>query len=560
ANAAWASNEIKEAWTLAGDALLAQPDGRAAQPASDLLILCTRAQLNGKLPDGTVIEGGGGSEFGLPLSSGVLTAWATNAALYGGVAEVQGLLKQLGGKLPSKDIPDLLQARATISAAAGDVAALNALVSSPQFAQSPVETRAEVRFLLAKLLRAKKQWNAALEQYRALAELNSAHKAEALLGRYLVLKEVQEPLNLDVAVPLLEDCIKASQSDETTGGLNTVVKALEELVPLLISGNRDSDVRRLLADTELPPDRTDDLTSPKLIDITNTIDQLLALQNYWNDYVSSGTEKKKQFNNWTYYELADADEFLPSVGPPELWAELITDFLAGLGLGVEATEAASMMNGDQQSQILHYNILRFHQDWYDLPRLQWEATELLEGGRLTDARVLDYALEQAYPTPHKEIVDKVAKSTGVDSALIYAVMKKESNFKPDAVSGVGATGLMQLMPGTARMMANSRGLKAAPLTDPEVNIPLGAAYLDNLQDELAGKIAPPGPGESEHDALIRAVLHSYNAGPGNYAKWRGLYPNSDAVLLADLIPNEENEEFGKRVWKYYLIYKWRLSQ
>jgi soluble lytic murein transglycosylase len=174
--------------------------------------------------------------------------------------------------------------------------------------------------------------------------------------------------------------------------------------------------------------------------------------------------------------------------------------------------------------------------------------------------VVRYLLEQAYPTPFSADVDLAAKESGVDPALIYAVMKKESNFKEYAESGVGAVGLMQLTPATASMMANAHGLPRSPLTDSKVNVRLGAAYLASLQNELGPKAAPPGPQEDQHDALIRSVLHCYNGGPGNYAKWRSLYPGADATLLADLVPNEENEGFAKRVWKYYLIYRWRLSQ
>jgi soluble lytic murein transglycosylase len=195
----------------------------------------------------------------------------------------------------------------------------------------------------------------------------------------------------------------------------------------------------------------------------------------------------------------------------------------------------------------------------DPSRQQYYATELLEAGRINDRQVAQYLLAQAYPLPYQDTVKQAASESGVDPALIYAVIKKESNFKSGAVSGVGATGLMQLMPPTARMLANDRGLPDAPLTDPKVNIRLGAAYLSSLQNEIGAAAAPPGLGEDQHDALIRAMLHCYNAGPGNYAKWRKLYPNADATLLADLVPNEENEGFAKRVWKYYLIYKWRLK-
>jgi soluble lytic murein transglycosylase-like protein len=557
ANYYWAKKDVKKAWERAGWALTTRPEDRVAHAAADTLILCARAELTGKLPDGTALEGATPGSFNLPIEKGLFAAWGRNAALFGGAVEVQALLKQLVGKVPASAQADLLLGRATISAAAGDAPAISALIATPQFANASVETRAEVRFLLAKVLHAKKQWNAALEQYRAIAEMESVQTAEALLGRYLVLKEVQEPLNLQVAIPLLEECIRAGQADDSADSFAAMVKAFEELVPLLIDSSRNNEARALLADEKIQDDRTDELSSTELLAREESVRKLRSLLGFWNGYFETSVESAEPVANWSYYELARGADLTPGVQDPEVGAETAADYLAGLALPAEAEEALSV--NALASQALHFNSIYYHSLWYDLPRAQWEATELLESGEITDPKVIEYVLAIAYPTPYREIVDKVAADTGVDPALIYAVMKKESNFKAQAVSGVGATGLMQLMPATARELARNRGLRGEPLTEPEVNIPLGAAYLDTLQGELAGKVAPPGPGEDAHDALVRAMLHSYNAGPANYAKWRGLYPNADATLLTDLIPNEENEEFGKRVWKYYLIYKWRLK-
>ncbi len=127
------------------------------------------------------------------------------------------------------------------------------------------------------------------------------------------------------------------------------------------------------------------------------------------------------------------------------------------------------------------------------------------------------------------------------------MIKKETNFRPDSVSWAGAQGLMQLMPDTARWLNNryGLGLNLDRIMEPAVNIRLGTAYLKSLQDDL---------GESN----VRAVIHAYNGGPGNYRRWKARYP-VDQILFTDLVPNEENEIFAKKVIKYYKVYDWLLG-
>ena len=60
------------------------------------------------------------------------------------------------------------------------------------------------------------------------------------------------------------------------------------------------------------------------------------------------------------------------------------------------------------------------------------------------------------------------------------------------------------------------------------------------------------------ESNVRAVIHAYNGGPGNYRRWRAQYPVNQ-VLFTDLVPNEENETFAKKVIKYYKVYDWLLS-
>jgi soluble lytic murein transglycosylase-like protein len=107
-------------------------------------------------------------------------------------------------------------------------------------------------------------------------------------------------------------------------------------------------------------------------------------------------------------------------------------------------------------------------------------------------------------TSYDEHIRVAAERHGVAAPLLKAVMAVESNFDPGAVSHKGATGLMQLMPGTAR------DLYVADLLDPAQNIDGGARYLRLLQDEF-------------HGDLVR-VLAAYNAGPEAVRRARGAIP------------------------------------
>ena len=103
-----------------------------------------------------------------------------------------------------------------------------------------------------------------------------------------------------------------------------------------------------------------------------------------------------------------------------------------------------------------------------------------------------------------DIIDEAAATYDLDPDLIHAVIQTESNFNPRAESPVGAQGLMQLMP------ILQKELDVADPFDPRQNIMAGAQYLRQLLDK--------------HDGDIALTLASYNAGPGNVAKYKGVPP------------------------------------
>lgn len=154
-----------------------------------------------------------------------------------------------------------------------------------------------------------------------------------------------------------------------------------------------------------------------------------------------------------------------------------------------------------------------------------------------------------YPVPEW----RPSEGLRVDRALLFAFAKQESGFNVHARSPVGAIGLMQLMPATARIVADRRGLdlgrKMQNLTDPGVNLSLGQAYLEMLM------------GSTDIGNNLFLVAASYNAGPGAAIKWLDeVKYNGDPLLFIESIPAAETRLFIERILANFWIYQARLGQ
>jgi soluble lytic murein transglycosylase len=139
-----------------------------------------------------------------------------------------------------------------------------------------------------------------------------------------------------------------------------------------------------------------------------------------------------------------------------------------------------------------------------------------------------------------------------EPALILAIARQESEFDPQAVSPVGARGLMQLMPYTAKTTAARWGLPYSPdmLSDPGANLSIGAAYLEDLITQFNG-------------SYVLAIA-AYNAGPNRAMQWVGDWgdPRSGTVDVVDwveLIPFSETRNYVQRVLENLEVYRYRLA-
>ena len=152
----------------------------------------------------------------------------------------------------------------------------------------------------------------------------------------------------------------------------------------------------------------------------------------------------------------------------------------------------------------------------------------------------DYSLR--YLAPFRSEVEAKTGDLGLDSAWVYGLMRQESRFVMDARSAVGAKGLMQLMPATARWVARKIGLEGyhpQRVTDMDTNVTLGTSYLKMVLDSL-----------DRQPVLASAA---YNAGPGRARQWRADRALEGAIY-AETIPFSETRDYVKRVMSNAVYY------
>jgi soluble lytic murein transglycosylase len=148
---------------------------------------------------------------------------------------------------------------------------------------------------------------------------------------------------------------------------------------------------------------------------------------------------------------------------------------------------------------------------------------------------LEFDIDQRFPTPFRDSVVRRAREINLDPAYVYGLIRQESRFIMDARSSVGASGLMQVMPATARWTARKIGLpnfSVDQLNDRETNIAIGTGYLKLVLDDFDGSMA--------------LAAAAYNAGPGRPRAWRN-GPVIEAAAWAENVPFPETRDYVKKV-------------
>ncbi|MDB6060411.1 MAG: hypothetical protein JWM78_514 [Verrucomicrobiaceae bacterium] len=195
--------------------------------------------------------------------------------------------------------------------------------------------------------------------------------------------------------------------------------------------------------------------------------------------------------------------------------------------------ALHKMNSDEQQTAA---LLAAQWDWYDQSIRTANLT-----GTTNDLRL-------RFPIGYRDTMNEAAKNTTLPIQWLYAITRQESAFMADARSPVGALGLMQLMPDTAKQVARGQQLRITPdqLLQPATNIRLGSVYLNDLARRFDGN-------------RILATA-AYNAGPSRIGN---LLRNQNAALAADvwveILPYKETREYVQNVLTFAVIYGERLG-
>jgi len=152
-------------------------------------------------------------------------------------------------------------------------------------------------------------------------------------------------------------------------------------------------------------------------------------------------------------------------------------------------------------------------------------------------------LQSLYPMKYVRYVEKYAEENQLDLDFVYAVIKAESGFDPEAVSSVGAKGLMQLTPETFSWLQTKTGeeLPEDALFDPETNIRYGTFLLGILQKKHSGQTE---------------ILCGYHAGIGITKKWLEDPKISGDGKTLDHIPYDDTRVYVSRVQDNIKIYNW----
>ena len=168
----------------------------------------------------------------------------------------------------------------------------------------------------------------------------------------------------------------------------------------------------------------------------------------------------------------------------------------------------------------------------------------------TVARAKHYDdLQLRFPQPYDDIVMKNAKRFSLRPEYVYGVMRQESAMNSLARSHAGASGLMQLMPATAKDVAKELNIKApnrTALLQPKLNVQLGSKYLRSMLDR--------------YDNQQVLATASYNAGPHRVKRWLPSENNMSADVWVDTIPYDETRKYVRRVMAYSTVYEWKMAQ
>lgn len=215
----------------------------------------------------------------------------------------------------------------------------------------------------------------------------------------------------------------------------------------------------------------------------------------------------------------------------------VRELLAMNEITAARSEWIHNMDRNTVAQRIEFGHIALNQGWHELAILSSIRAEAWD------------ALDLRFPLPLKRTFSQMAQERTMNTSLLYAISRQESALYPLAQSPVGARGLMQLMPATAKETASKLGVpyrNEQQLFDPTMNIRLGSAYLKRLLDVYDG------------NRILAAA--AYNAGPGRVKRWREQSAGKPMDVWVESIPYRETRNYVQNVLSFDLIYQHKLQQ
>ncbi|MCB5190462.1 lytic transglycosylase domain-containing protein [Methylobacillus arboreus] len=210
--------------------------------------------------------------------------------------------------------------------------------------------------------------------------------------------------------------------------------------------------------------------------------------------------------------------------------------LRRLEMRSESREEWRFASGDfDDKQLIAAAEVAFREGWYDIAISTADRTKLLH----------DFALR--YPTPYRDMMQGYAADNSLDEAWVYGLIRQESRFVSWAKSVAGASGLMQVMPATAKWIAKRMGMgdyKPAMINQLDTNLKFGTHYLRYTMDKM--------------DQQPLMATAAYNAGPGRPKRWASDKPLEGAIY-AETIPFSETRDYVKKVLGNSFYYSQQLG-
>ncbi len=245
---------------------------------------------------------------------------------------------------------------------------------------------------------------------------------------------------------------------------------------------------------------------------------------------------------YQFFELETKDSDIAAIKENKYGTRALA--LLQIGETYLAEEYLKLMITRQASDKLIHAINTLSSE-YELPRISIHVADVARQRGVFEIDN-DILYTAQYPVPNWEPMG----GWSIDRALLFAITKQESGFKTYAKSGAGANGLMQIMPGTAKLVARQNKIKMSEIdiNNPEHNMFLGQQLIVDLLEH------------KNIDNNIIKMLASYNAGLGTVLKFEKNFETTDPLLYIESFPAYETRAYIKRVMANLWLYRRRLEQ